>query len=597
MVTYRISDGTSLRVFCWNYARAVFQPKTFLVRILLLIVGHACVGKAYGQDPQPDERPHQVHGIVINSVTRAPISRALVYTADNRYAALTDSEGRFEFTLPRASTEATEVSFEGQPQRVWSGAGSSESVTARKPGFLSDPNDNRLFGMLPISDITISLMPEALIKGRVILSEADAAVGTNVQIFNLQVQDGLPRWMPSGSATTNSTGEFRFAELMPGTYKLVTDELMDNDPVARVPGSQLYGYPPIYYPGVTDFSAAGTIQLTAGQIFQADVSVSRQPYYPVKMPVTNEEAAGGMNISVSVQGHRGPGYSLGYNAEKKQIEGLLPSGNYLVEATTYGPTSARGTANLAVRENGAEGPVMTLSRSSSIPLEVQEEFTSTTQSVTGSWSGGKRIFAMHGPRVYLQARVEPAEDFEQQVSGQIRPPMGPNDDSMVIENVPPGRYWLRLSSGRGYVASATLGGVDLLREPLVVGAGSSMPIEIKVRDDDAELEGSVAGMTGRSTGIGGIVTSKSSSSRAWVYCVPLPDSSGQFTELGVSDEGEFSQKMVPGSYRVMAFDHPQSHLPYRDAAAMRPYETKGQVIHLSGGQKATLQVHISSSSE
>jgi hypothetical protein len=85
---------------------------------------------------------------------------------------------------------------------------------------------------------------------------------------------------------------------------------------------------------------------------------------------------------------------------------------------------------------------------------------------------------------------------------------------------------------------------------------------------------------------------------AWVYFVPSPDGFGQFQQVGVSDDGRFSSPMmVPGSYRVLAFKNQQPNLPYRDAEAMRAYETKGQVIHLAPGQKATLQLQIISSTE
>ena len=71
-----------------------------------------------------------------------------------------------------------------------------------------------------------------------------------------------------------------------------------------------------------------------------------------------------------------------------------------------------------------------------------------------------------------------------------------------------------------------------------------------------------------------------------------------FSPLSVSPEGKFdSQTMAPGTYRVIAFKTPQPNLPYRDAEAMRAYETKGQVVHLSPGQKTTLQLQIISGSE
>ena len=63
----------------------------------------------------------------------------------------------------------------------------------------------------------------------------------------------------------------------------------------------------------------------------------------------------------------------------------------------------------------------------------------------------------------------------------------------MIENLAPGRYRLRLYTTRGYVASATMGGIDLLHEPFVVAPGSTTPIEIKMRDDAAEMDGTVTG--------------------------------------------------------------------------------------------------------
>ena len=90
-------------------------------------------------------------------------------------------------------------------------------------------------------------------------------------------------------------------------------------------------------------------------------------------------------------------------------------------------------------------------------------------------------------------------------------------------------------------------------------------------------------------------SSSSGGIRAWVYCVPLPESSGQFQQLGAGEDGKFSlQMMAPGDYRILAFSKPQLRLLYRDAEAMKAYESKGQVVHLSAGQKTTVQVQKSS---
>ena len=546
-----------------------------MLALIIPFVGCICAWQAFGQNLQPDNHPNTIRGTVVNAVTHDPIGRALVYSHDNRYATLTDGEGHFEFTLPKAVS------------------GGRIGLTARKPGFLDEPNERSRGEASPGSERTIFLVPEALIKGRVTVPGGDAAHGVSVEILSRMVQDGRPRWMPKNSAATNSNGEFRFAELPPGTYKLLTHEWMDNDPEAAVAGGRLYGFPPLYYPSATDFATAATIRLAAGQTVQADFSLVRQAYYPVRIPVTNTEPEGGMNITVSPQGQRGPGYSLGYNRGKEAIEGQLPNGKYLVEAATYGPNfSATGSVNVTVAGAPAEGPGMVLMRNNSISVNVKEEFTSADWKGSGTITTGGRTFAMPKVRLDLNVGAESADDFAPERHGSLRPPTGPNDDSLVLENLAPGRYWLRPNASRGYVASATMGGVDLLREPLVVVPGANTSIDVTMRDDNAEIDGTLLGVPTTP------VDSIHSTPPGYVYCVPLPDSPGQFLEFSASSDGKFDYRMVaPGNYRVLAFKNQQRDLPYRDAEEMKLYETQGQIVHFAPGQKVSLQLEIISIAE
>ena len=532
------------------------------------------------------EQTETVHGTVLNAVTKAPIARALVYSLDGRYAMLTDGEGHFEFTLPKSSDMPQGMIFPGPVRQTWSYGGrhAGFQLMARKPGFLDSG-----FEQYPPSisssdnDLTISLQPEGIIKGRVMISGGEAPGGLAVQLFSQQVQDGLPRWVPGTSTQTNSAGEFRIADLQPGSYKLVTKEWMDNDPAARLPGTQLYGFPPVYFPGVADFSAAGVIELGAGQTIQADIPIVSQPYFQVKIPVANSS----MGFNVSVEGPQGARFELGYNMQDQRIEGLLPSGNYVVRASSFGPASISGIARIRVAGAPLEAPAMTLMPNSAIPIHVKEEFTDTT------WSGSATIngIALHGPRLYLQASLESADD-PQQYGGFVRPPTVPNDNAIVIEGISPGRYWLRITTARGYVASATYGSTDLLHQPFVIDSGGSAPIEVTLRDDGAELDGTIASPPNDSG------SPDSSATRAWVYCVPLPEGSGQFHEIVVSDDGKFAiPMMAPGDYRILAFDRPQLRLPYREAESMKPYASKGLPVHLSAGQKMTVQAPIISAAE
>ena len=571
---FRIAEPTSLRGL----------PLCFSVFL-------AVATQSFGQT-LPSDKPQSetVRGTVINAVTQAPIPRALVVTSDNRVGVLTDGEGRFEITLPSAESgpAAGEVIFSGMQTstlRPYTRRGNAYRFAARKPGFLDNPDGRSHVAYSSGRDLTIALMPESVIKGRITVASGDPALGITVQLYLRQVRDGLPRWTPSTTAHATSAGEFRFAELQPGSYKLVTQEFMDNDPITNIPGSQQYAFPPVYYPGVSDFSAASMVELTAGQESQADISLARQPYYAIKIPVAGAEISGRLNVSV--QGQRGPGYSLGYNAAQQAIVGLLPNGTYLVEASTFGKDSVSGSVSIRVSGAPVDGPAMALVPKSALRLNVTEEFSDTSWSNSGIWNSGKRSFSLHGPRTYLQASVERADDFAQPQGGSIRPPTGPNDDSLVIEDLSPGRYWLRLHTARGYIASAMQGSTDLLRQPLTIGSGAAAPIELRVRDDVAELDGTITTLAQPSA------PGDESAERptAWVYFVPLPDSSGEFTELGVSRGGEFTQlRMTPGDYRVLAFSAAQRRLPYRDADAMKAYDSKGTVVHLAAGQKTTVRV-------
>jgi len=585
------------------------------LKIFLTLLLFATATPVHAQSTQAEEKPaDSVRGIVVNSVTHEPIGRALVYSPDNRFATMTNSEGRFEFTLaqpeegnenksvPANSTTMTQC-VGGSCTTYSSNGGQSRptQLMARKPGFLNDPNGIQNLSQEPAGkETTISLTPEALVVGRVVLPSSEPSDEIQLEIYRRQVQDGRAHWTRAGSVSTRSNGEFRFAELSAGSYKLLTREELDRDPLTFDPRGQQYGYPPVYFPNARDFDAAQTIQLTAGQIFQADISLVKHAYYPIKVAVANAvENVRGLGIVVSAQGHRGPGYALGYNNRDQMIEGLLPDGNFTLEAASFGSNAASGQLNISVKGAAVEGPRMTLVPNGAISVNVQEEFTSNENTNSGRVVVGRR-----GPSRNVYVRLEPADDFGQERGAGMRNASGAADDSLVIEGVQPGRYWVRVDASRGFVASAASGTTDLQHHPLVVGpGGSSAPIEITLRDSTAEVDGTIEGSFSRVTtpesrrASRDIAPLPTEMSIAHVYFVPLPDSGGKFTDTWVPADGKFGpQEMPPGTYRVLAFDHSEE-LEYRDPEAMRAYDAKGLLVRLVAGQKEHLQLPLIVNSE
>ncbi len=140
------------------------------------------------------------------------------------------------------------------------------------------------------------------------------------------------------------------------------------------PRGPLFGYPPVYYPGASDFATAAVIRLSAGETFQASLSPARREYYPVKVGIANNAPGQQPQIDVWPQGNEGPGYSLGYNFRDGSIIGSLPNGTYTLHVSTYGPTALSGTSNITVAGAAVSGQVVTLSPSSAISVSVREEF-------------------------------------------------------------------------------------------------------------------------------------------------------------------------------------------------------------------------------
>lgn len=567
---------------------------------ILVLVG--LVRAASGQST-PSEQPGSVRGTVLNSATHEPVPRALVFSPDNRFATLSDSQGRFEFEIPQSSVGQQPVeNSESQPPSTaavsqWTRSGPS-MLMARKPGFLQDPSGSAINvqGNTAGRDWTITLVPEALIIGKVTRGNSEASDSVQLELYRRLVQDGRARWVFMKGTSSRSDGEFRFADLPEGTYKLLTRESLDRDPLAGDPRGQLFGFPPVYFPTSPGFGSAAEIRVEAGEITQTAITLVRQAYHNIRIPVIDGPGSG-LVVTVFVAGSRGPGYSLGYNAGDQAIEGLLPNGSYAVEATSYLPNDkvAYGSVHLTVRDGTVSSPAMALSTGITIPLLVREEFTQKWQGAS-TWMMNGRQFAISGPRRYLNVTVEPEDDFGGARGSTLRPPSSPNDQSLVVENVIPGRYWVRITTSRGYVAAARSGNTDLLHAPLAIGEGGApAPIEITLRDETAEIDGTIEGISSfaASTESNAEGFAPYSSAPAHVYCIPLPDSAGVFTEIGVSPDGSFqSPPLAPGAYRVLAFSRPHSDLEYYNPEALRSYDSKGPVVRVSAGQKESVRVQL-----
>jgi hypothetical protein len=573
------------------------RPKTWLRMILsaFLVFGLLYSRPSQAQSTEgigvQADGPSSVHGRVLNRATHEPISRALVFSPDQRYATLTDHLGRFEFKFPPqvpapkgdvpSSTDADGLrnAYRAQQLRMLQNA-RPETFLARKPGFLqnaSNPSSGRVAANQ--SELVIYLDPEALVVGRVNLPGAEGDMRIRTDLYRREIREGQEHWELARTFTTWADGEFRFCDLSPGTYKLGTGEQLDRDPLIFSPEGQLFGFPPIFYTGASDFSVAGSIQLASGGTFQASLSPQRREYYPVKIPVGNAAAQQPMSIRIYPLGRPGPGYSLGYNSAEQLIQGTLPDGSYTLEADTQGRPGSTGFLNFSIRGGPRDGPALNLVPNSSLAVTVREEFKSG-QSVFEEGPAAPDDGTSNTPprrRVNVQVMLMSVEEFGSAATAVSEPAQGMQEHALVIPNVRPGRYRVHVQTAVGFAASIVSGGTDLLRQPLVIGLGGlSSPIEITLRDDGAEVDGKVEDAT-----------------EGHIYFLPVGEGSGEFREANCTFDGSFAlAQLPPGTYRVLAFDSQQNDLAYADPEALRKLESKGQIIHLDAGQKEHLRLKI-----
>jgi hypothetical protein len=556
------------------------------------------------QQSQPSD---VLRGTVLNGITHEPIGHALVLSSDNRFATMTDDRGHFEFALPPAApeqtsqTSGTSGSSAGQTVAIatarirQSTNNRPNFLVARKTGFL--PIDSGMQGISVApdqQDVTITLLPEGHIVGHVILPGLESADGIHVDLYKRLVREGRPHWDSVGTVTARSDGEFRFADLSAGSYKIFTQELLDRDPLRSDSRAQLFGYPPVYYPAAADFAAAVVIRLSAGQTFQATLSPARREYYRVKLGILNGVVGSRPEIQIWRQGHEGPGYSLGYDFRDGTVVGTLPNGAYTVQVLSNGANSMTGATNIMVSGAPVTGAMIALLPNSSISVSVMEQFQHRSDSSLNAASGNVTPGA---GRTNVSVMLLPDEELGARQIFALRQPTGPGDESLIIENVLPGSYHVQVGTAVGYAASITSGGTDLQRFPLQVGLGAAPPqIEVILRDDGGVVDGSTIADAGESAARDGKLNSAAQMT-GLVYFLPMDDA-GTMQQVWIPPDGNFhTQQLAPGNYRVLAFERQRSELEFTNEELAERYASKSQVVSVVAGQTEHLRLQLIAENE
>lgn len=523
-----------------------------LAGLLGLLLGSYPAAWAHLQTgTSPTEEPAiYLRGTVVDGVTGKPIAHALVNSLDRRLATMTNTDGAYALKVVRQSSPG------GQNSSASSQGELRIMMQASKPGYL--PPGPVLARLDQTSvEVTLKLMPAATISGRVSADGPDAPGNVPIALLWHSANNGQFMWVVRNMQHTDRNGTFRFAELQPGEYAVMSTEWRGAQPLPPMRDVITQEYPPVFFGDAANLEGSTRLRLHYGDAFQADLHLHSARYYPVFVPVGNPGA--GVDVNVN-GGTMTSGFSLGYQQDDHAVEGWLPTGTYTLQVTGQGPQQTFGVAVVHV----ADAPLHTG------PLELVPPLPITVRIHT-AFSGKQAPQERTTARVYLQP-------VAQQMPFATGMPL-PGEDTVMLSNVAPGQYHIHVEPPYGYVAAVQSGGVDLLAQPLTVAAGEAVqPIDVDLRDDTGKVQGT-ASADGAPLPPG-----------AFISFLPASPTAA-FTTAVAGPTGEFSSNSVtPGNYVVLATATPLWQFPFRDPDALRA--VAGHGLQLTVAPNSTQSVEV-----
>ncbi len=543
------------------------------ILIAALLVALLSTHQAIAQDNPQDTTAapgYSVRGTVVNAISGQPIARALV-SLDQDYAMLTGSGGEFSFDNVPANQYSVSVQKPGYQGFGAPMAGMAMHLAMR---HVQTAPPRRIEVGPDMPALTFRIEPLAMISGHVTLSTADPADGIRVQVFSRQFQNGRASWTVAGEATTRSDGSFRIPDLLAGSYMVSTQASLDRPGSPTNDHAPVWGYPALYYPGVTELSAAGVIAVTAGQQAEADLTVTRQQFFPVTALLHSDDSPA--NFDIIDSGGRPTGIPARYDRREGVVHASVPSGAWSMEAHAYGRTQQWGRTDFQV--NGAPVTfaigILPIPR---IPVVIHRDFvTNTDASQPASTGPGMNLFLVPADGLGL---------------GRAGGGLDQDGDTEWLNISQPGRYWVEAQPfPPTYISSITSGGTDLGSNPLIIIPGSdSPPIEVTLRNDAGTISGQIAGQTATTPDTPG---ASGELPRVWIYAIPLFSTAGNLPEGSTQSAGQFTiPNLAPGSYRVVACDSPQE-IDFHSTEALAAWAGKGQTITVDPGGTASVELEI-----
>ncbi len=562
--------------------------KPVLACLAIVLVGAI----AAAQIPSNAARPAStavIEGIVTKEPDREPVKKAVIeliaesQTEGGNYTAVTGADGVFR--------------IEGiVPGRY--------RLFAERTGFLeSDKHHTRSDGRVltlasgqELKDLQIRMQAAAVVRGRITDEDGEPLPNATVSVLRQTFASGHSRWEQAGSERSNDLGEYRIASLPAGNYYVSVTPPPDFKSLieearggraeasgASAPEKPATSYQATYYPGTTDRGQAAAIQLRAGDEFPVNLSLVPSPGLSIRGSVVNLPPHSSASILLQSRD-----FGLMLNGAEMHRDG-----SFVIRDVAPGAYTI-----LATVENAA------------VPMTARQSLQVAGNSVEGLRLAPQPGAVVRG-RLRLEAkgnvnRFDPSQIFLALQSGEPEDDVGvftlgqgfsnlaqlAPDGSFEWKDVPPGNYYVQLAGETGanqdwFVKSELVGGRAADEAGFSVNGGAVV-LDLVVSANGAVVEGLVTDRKGETIANAVIVAVPEARLRGRLdhYRKTVSDQSGRFTLRGIP----------PGDYTLLGWESVEG-APYYDPESLKSCEGQGSTLHVSEGDRKSVQVQAIAEAE